>query len=578
MAVTKEPKSKAKKILGSISSSIRKLDSPKAAPNLKSKAKEVFSPSSPPSKNSAPSSKTASTTTPQATATSKPQDPHAPTTARLHVSGLNPDVTEAEVRARFTSFGEVLAVDGWPAGTNALGAPITYAFVTLRTTQGKLSRCISLLNNSAWRGSKLRIGEARPLYSDRLSKEAQETVKTGWKAPTREESEAKFRLVEGGRTLTLDEVRSRPPVEDRILSSSSAGGTSSSVDEDGESSSDSDDSDSDSDSDSDDSSDDSEDGSDDATDETGAPALSATVAQDTAQTNGPEKEAEDVAEMAAEEMQDEGLRDASANGDQEARSLVEGENGDDDIVPDADSPHIRSTNNQPGPSQIRSQVQFNSLEQMFRVHPDLDEDAETNNFNLALDEDELADVEAQAQAGPSFSILGGLVLDDVEMDEDFAFGQVEEGGSDAFLRASEGATGRLQETAQAATGFRSEATRTAFPFLFPRFEGITPGGGKGGSGAGVLEPVRDERNPAYQLLFRDSSEGISPRSEMVPPFRRTETIDEIEERWKATRRDLTQEYKRRHREAVKKQRRRVVGSRATGGVVGMRATTRTRPG
>ncbi|KAE8230244.1 hypothetical protein CF326_g4760, partial [Tilletia indica] len=481
MAVTKEPKSKAKKISGSISSSVRKLDSPKAAPNLKSKAKEVFSPSSPPSKNSAPSSKTASTTTPQATATSKPQDPHAPTTARLHVSGLNPDVTEAEVRARFTSFGEVLAVDGWPAGTNALGAPITYAFVTLRTTQGKLSRCISLLNNSAWRGSKLRIGEARPLYSDRLSKEAQETVKTGWKAPTREESEAKFRLVEGGRTLTLDEVRSRPPVEDRILSSSSAGGTSSSVDEDGESSSDSDDSDSDSDSDSDDSSDDSEDGSDDATDETGAPALSATVAQDTAQTNGPEKEAEDVAEMAAEEMQDEGLRDASANGDQEARSLVEGENGDDDIVPDADSPHIRSTNNQPGPSQIRSQVQFNSLEQMFRVRPDLDEDAETNNFNLALDEDELADVEAQAQAGPSFSILGGLVLDDVEMDEDFAFGQVE-GGSDAFLRASDGAMGRLQETAQAATGSRSETTRTAFPFLFPRFEGITPGGGKGGSG------------------------------------------------------------------------------------------------
>ncbi|KAE8271736.1 hypothetical protein A4X09_0g598 [Tilletia walkeri] len=577
MAVTKEPKSKAKKISGSISSSVRKLDSPKAAPNLKSKAKEVSSPSSPPSKNSAPSSKTASTTTPQATATSKPQDPHAPTTARLHVSGLNPDVTEAEVRTRFTSFGEVLAVDGWPAGTNALGVPITYAFVTLRTTQGKLSRCLSLLNNSAWRGSKLRIGEARPLYSDRLSKEAQETVKTGWKAPTREESEAKFRLVEGGRTLTLDEVRSRPPVEDRILSSSSAGGTSSSVDEDGESSSDSDDSDSDTDSDSDDSSDDSEDGSDDATDETGDPALSATVAEDTAQTNGPEEEAEDVAEMAAEERQDGGLRDASENGDHEARVEVEDEDSNDDIVPDAASTHLGSTNEHPVPSQVRSQVQFNSLEQMFRVRPDLDEDAETNNFNLALDEDELADVEAQAQAGPSFSILGGLVLDDVEMDEDFAFGQVE-GGSDAFLRTSDGAMGRLQETAQAATGSRSETTRTAFPFLFPRFEGITAGGGKGGSGAGVLEPVRDERNPAYQLLFRDSSEGVSPSSEMVPPFRRTETIDEIEERWKATRRDLTQEYKRRHREAVKKQRRRVVGSRATGGVVGMRATTRTRPG
>ncbi|KAE8216306.1 hypothetical protein CF327_g473 [Tilletia walkeri] len=109
---------------------------------------------------------------------------------------------------------------------------------------------------------------------------------------------------------------------------------------------------------------------------------------------------------------------------------------------------------------------------------------------------------------------------DLRIDEDFAFGH----GSDAFLRASDGAMGRLQETAQAATGSRSETTRTAFPFLFPRFEGITPGGGKGGSGGGVLEPVRDERNPAYQLLFRDSSEGVSPSSEMVPPFRRTETM------------------------------------------------------
>ncbi|KAK0539887.1 hypothetical protein OC844_008097, partial [Tilletia horrida] len=79
-------------------------------------------------------------TTPKPPQKKETKDPNAPTTVRLHVAGLNPDVSAAELRARFTSFGEVLAVDGWPAGQNALGDPITYAFLTLQTTHGKLSR------------------------------------------------------------------------------------------------------------------------------------------------------------------------------------------------------------------------------------------------------------------------------------------------------------------------------------------------------------------------------------------------------------------------------------------------------
>ncbi|CAD6890786.1 unnamed protein product [Tilletia controversa] len=555
MALTKDSKSKAKKVVGSVSSSVRKTDSSKVVPK---KAKDV------PSISTSPTRKDSSTTSKSQTEPRpSTKDPHAPTTTRLHVSGLNPEVTEAELRARFTSFGEVLAVDGWPAGTNALGVPITYAFLTLRTTQGKLARCLSILNNSAWKGSKLRIGEARPLYKDRLSKEAEQTVQSGWKAPTREETEAKFRLVEGGKTLSLDEVRTRPPPESSPIA---AGGKKALAEEDSEDNESSSDSESESDSDSDE-----DDDSDEEEDEDVSVPLPG-VTKDAAEVDVPEKEVEAEAETIADEeseaeAEDEDLEDAVVNGGHNANVEADGDGGDDDVELDASSPPIAPTTVEPERSQIRSRVQFNSLEQMFRVRADLDDEAEANNFNLALDEDELADVEAQdqaqTQAGPSFSILGGLVLDDVEMDEDFAFGQVE-GGLEADFRAPDGVHARLQEAAQASTATRSES-RAAFPFLFPRFEG---------SSKNSMEPVRDERNPAYRLLFCDLSEGVSPRSAMVPPFRRTETMDEIEEKWKATRRDLTQEYKRRHREAVKKQRRRVVGSRATGGVVGMRATTR----
>jgi len=186
----------------------------------------------------------------------------------------------------------------------------------------------------------------------------------------------------------------------------------------------------------------------------------------------------------------------------------------------------------------------------------------------------------QAQPAVGFSILGGLVLDDIEMDDEFEFGRVE-GADDATAAgvlqgvsaSSVWTTSTNDQPGDASIG----SGKGPLPFLFPRFKGMDlarrAAGGGADDKAGPLRPVEDERNPAYRLLFRDLSEGITARSERVPPFCRTETLDEIEEGWKAKRRELTQDYKRRHREAVKKQRRRIVGSRATGGVVGSRGVT-----
>ena len=52
------------------------------------------------------------------------------------------------------------------------------------------------------------------------------------------------------------------------------------------------------------------------------------------------------------------------------------------------------------------------------------------------------------------------------------------------------------------------------------------------------------------------------------PFIRTDSEEEIQERWEQHRSKLTQEYKRRHREAVKKKRRHISGTRAKAGLSG----------
>jgi hypothetical protein len=53
------------------------------------------------------------------------------------------------------------------------------------------------------------------------------------------------------------------------------------------------------------------------------------------------------------------------------------------------------------------------------------------------------------------------------------------------------------------------------------------------------------------------------------PFWRTESPAALEALWASRKVELTQDYKRRHREAVKKKRRRVTGSRRAGEGMGV---------
>ncbi|VDB94248.1 unnamed protein product [Peniophora sp. CBMAI 1063] len=93
-----------------------------------------------------------------------------PVTKRLHISGLTPAITAADLTRRLGSYGAVTALDGL-GKRDALGKERPYAYATLETTKGKLAKCMNVLSGSVWKGAKLRVGEAKPDFRERITAE-----------------------------------------------------------------------------------------------------------------------------------------------------------------------------------------------------------------------------------------------------------------------------------------------------------------------------------------------------------------------------------------------------------------------
>ncbi|ESK94936.1 ribosome biogenesis protein nop6 [Moniliophthora roreri MCA 2997] len=91
-------------------------------------------------------------------------------TKRLHVSGLTSSLTPADLSTRFSSFGTVKSLDGFGL-LDGVGNPRKFGYVTLEATPAALKRCLTALSGTTWKGAKLRIGEARPEYRQRLMEE-----------------------------------------------------------------------------------------------------------------------------------------------------------------------------------------------------------------------------------------------------------------------------------------------------------------------------------------------------------------------------------------------------------------------
>ncbi|KII83065.1 hypothetical protein PLICRDRAFT_58564 [Plicaturopsis crispa FD-325 SS-3] len=91
-------------------------------------------------------------------------------TKRLHVSGLTPAISAADLTTRLSSFGRVVSVStlGTP---DALGRPRPFGFVEIEGTGKDLARCVNVLSGSTWKGAKLRLGDAKPDYAERIAAE-----------------------------------------------------------------------------------------------------------------------------------------------------------------------------------------------------------------------------------------------------------------------------------------------------------------------------------------------------------------------------------------------------------------------
>lgn len=101
-----------------------------------------------------------------------PAPSDALTTTRLHISGLSSTstLTAADLTRRFSAFGTVSNVDGFDS-LNGLGERRGYGYLTFTGKKADLSRCVASLSGATWKGAKVRIGDAKPDFRERIAKE-----------------------------------------------------------------------------------------------------------------------------------------------------------------------------------------------------------------------------------------------------------------------------------------------------------------------------------------------------------------------------------------------------------------------
>ncbi|PWN49659.1 hypothetical protein IE53DRAFT_331659 [Violaceomyces palustris] len=95
------------------------------------------------------------------------QDKNQVKRRKIHVSGLNQNFTKEDLRERFSTFGTIHEVHGWPEAKDANGRQKPYAFISMDASLASIKKCVSLLSGTTWKGAKLRIGEARPDWMER---------------------------------------------------------------------------------------------------------------------------------------------------------------------------------------------------------------------------------------------------------------------------------------------------------------------------------------------------------------------------------------------------------------------------
>nr|XP_025840179.1 nucleolar protein 8 [Vulpes vulpes] len=93
---------------------------------------------------------------------------------RLFVGGLGRDVTSADLRDRFSRFGDVSEVEMITRRDDQGNPQKVFAYINIRVAEENLNKCMSILNKTKWKGGTLQIQLAKESFLHRLAQEREE--------------------------------------------------------------------------------------------------------------------------------------------------------------------------------------------------------------------------------------------------------------------------------------------------------------------------------------------------------------------------------------------------------------------
>ncbi|KAJ7083802.1 hypothetical protein C8R44DRAFT_862393 [Mycena epipterygia] len=97
-------------------------------------------------------------------------------TKRLHIS-FTPSVPSSapgdlakSLTAHFGKFGTIKSVDGL-GELDGVGMPKKFGFVSIEGSEASIVKCVSSMSGSIWKGVKVRVGDAKPDFDQRIAQE-----------------------------------------------------------------------------------------------------------------------------------------------------------------------------------------------------------------------------------------------------------------------------------------------------------------------------------------------------------------------------------------------------------------------
>ncbi|KAJ7226133.1 hypothetical protein GGX14DRAFT_349652 [Mycena pura] len=95
---------------------------------------------------------------------------------RLHISFIpsiptsGPGDLEKSLATHLGRFGTVKSIDGF-GDLDGVGLPKKFGFVSIEGSEASITKCVNSFSGSIWKGVKVRVGDARPNFDQRIARE-----------------------------------------------------------------------------------------------------------------------------------------------------------------------------------------------------------------------------------------------------------------------------------------------------------------------------------------------------------------------------------------------------------------------